>query len=105
MKWIISYKTLGFSSDSVVKNLPANAGDVRDTGLIPRSGRSPRVGNGNTLQYYLPGRFHGQRSLMGYSPWDHKESGTTEQLSIRAHVTGDKSSPLLISYFIASGYS
>ena len=42
---------------------------------------------------------------MGYSPWDHKESGTTEQLSIRAHVTGDKSSPLLISYFIASGYS
>ena len=89
----------------MVKNLPANAGDVRDTGLIPRSGRSPRVGNGNTLQYYLPGRFHGQRSLMGYSPWDHKESGTTEQLSIRAHVTGDKSSPLLISYFIASGYS
>ena len=29
----------------------------------------------------LPGEFHGQRSLEGYSPWGHKKSGTTEQLS------------------------
>ena len=35
----------------VVKNLPANAGDVRDVGSIPRLGRSPGVGNGNPLQY------------------------------------------------------
>ena len=37
----------------VVKNLPANAGDIRDMGLIPGSvlGRSPGVGNGNLLQY------------------------------------------------------
>ena len=35
----------------MVKNLPANAGDAEDTGLIPGSGRSPRVGNGNPLQY------------------------------------------------------
>ena len=35
----------------VVKNLPANAGDDRDVGLIPGLGRSPRVGNGNPLQY------------------------------------------------------
>ena len=35
----------------VVKNLPANAGDVRDGGLIPGSGRSPGEGNGNLLQY------------------------------------------------------
>ena len=34
----------------VVKNLPANAGDVRDLGLIPESGRSPGKGNGNPLQ-------------------------------------------------------
>ena len=27
---------------------------------------------------FLPGEFHGQRSLVGYSPWGHKESGTTE---------------------------
>ena len=30
----------------------------------------------------LPGEFHGQRSLAGYSPWDHKESDTTEQLTV-----------------------
>ena len=35
----------------VVKNLPANAGDVRDSGLIPGLGSSPGEGNGNPLQY------------------------------------------------------
>ena len=35
----------------VVKNLPANAGDVRDVGSIPGLGRSPGVGSGNPLQY------------------------------------------------------
>ena len=35
----------------VVKNLPANAGDTEDLGLIPGSGRSPRGGNDNPLQY------------------------------------------------------
>ena len=32
---------------------------------------------------FLPGKFHGQRSLVGYRPWGRKESNTTEQLSIR----------------------
>ena len=35
----------------VVKNLPANAGDVKGAGLTPGSGRSPREGNGYPLQY------------------------------------------------------
>ena len=35
----------------MVKNLPANAGDVRDAGLIPGLGRSPGAGHGNPLQY------------------------------------------------------
>ena len=35
----------------VVKNLPANAGDIRDAGLIPGSGRSPGGGHGSPLQY------------------------------------------------------
>ena len=35
----------------VVKNLPAKAGDLRDAGSIPGSGRSPREGHGNPLQY------------------------------------------------------
>ena len=35
----------------VAKNLPASAGDARDTGSIPGSGRSSAVGHGNSLQY------------------------------------------------------
>ena len=35
----------------MVKNLPANAGDARDAGLTPESGKSPRGGNGIPLQY------------------------------------------------------
>ena len=42
---------MGFPGGSVVKNPPANAGYARDTSSIPGSGRSPGVGNGNTLQY------------------------------------------------------
>ena len=40
-----------FPGGSAVKNLPANAGDTEDAALIPGSGRSPRGGNGNPLQY------------------------------------------------------
>ena len=39
-----------FPGGSVIKNLPANAGD-EDVGLTPESGRSPGVGNSNPLQY------------------------------------------------------
>ena len=41
----------GLPGGSVEKNLPANAGDAGDTGLISGSGRSPGGGNGNPLQY------------------------------------------------------
>ena len=42
---------VGFPGGSVVKNLPTNAGDSGDMGLIPESRRSPAEGNGNPLQY------------------------------------------------------
>ena len=58
----------------VVKNPPANAGDAKGADSIPGSGRSPGVGNGNPLQYFLPGKFHGQRDLAGYSSWGHRVS-------------------------------
>ena len=38
-------------ASQVVKNPPANAGDTRDMGSIPESGRSPGIGSGNLLQY------------------------------------------------------
>jgi len=41
----------GFPSGAVTKNLPANAGDARDRGLIPELGRPPGEGNGNLLRY------------------------------------------------------
>ena len=62
----------------LIKNPPANAGDIRDTGSIPRLGRSPREGHGNPLQYSCLENTHGQRSLTGYNPQGHKELDTTE---------------------------
>ena len=64
----------------VVKNAPANAGDIRDVGSIPGLGRSPGEGNGYPLPVFLPGEFNEQRSLVGYSPWGRRESDMTEGL-------------------------
>ena len=60
------------------KEFSCNVGDL---GSIPGSGRSPAEGNGNNIPVFLPGEFHGQRSLMGYIPWDHEELNMTEQLT------------------------
>ena len=68
---------MGFPVSSVLKNLPASAGDAGGPGLIPGSGRSLGEANGNPL-IVLPGKSHGQRSLLGYSPYGHKELGTNE---------------------------
>ena len=56
----------------MVKILSVSAGDE---GSIPGLGRSSGVGNGNPLQYSQPWKFHGQRSLAGYSPWGHRRDG------------------------------
>ena len=57
------------------KESACNAGDKRDVGSIPGSGRSPGVGN--TAPVFLPRKFHGQRSLVSYSPRGHRESDMT----------------------------
>ena len=69
--------------DSVVKNLPTNAGDA---GLIPESRRSPGAGNGNPLQFSYQDNPYGQRSQGGYSLRGHKESDTTERTCTHAVV-------------------
>ena len=51
-----------------VKNWPANAGDARNADLIHGSGISPGVRNDKPTLELLPGKFHGQKSLAGYSP-------------------------------------
>ena len=52
----------------MVKNLPANAGDIRDTSLIPgKIGKIPWRREWQSSPVFLPGESHGQRSLVGYS--------------------------------------
>ena len=54
---------------------------VGNKSSIPGSGRSPEE-EWQLTPVFLPGEFHGQRSLAAYSPWDHKELETTERLSL-----------------------
>ena len=65
----------------MVKNLPANAEDARDTKYV---GRIPWNRKWQPTPALLPGKFHGQRSLAGYRAWSCKELDTTEQLSTHA---------------------
>ena len=67
----------------MVKNPPANAGDARDAGSIPGSGRSPGGGNGKPTPVFFENS-HGQRSLVGYSSWRLKESDVTEHAGTAA---------------------
>ena len=63
---------MGFPGGSDGKESAFNAGDP---GSIPGMGRSRG-------KVFLPGESHGQRSLVVYSPWGHKESDTTEPLTL-----------------------
>ena len=74
--WFTSYLGLPYSSNS--KESACNAGDLQVSWvrkiLWRREWQSTPV--------FLPGESHGQGSLVGYSPWDSKESDTTEQLTL-----------------------
>ena len=74
--WLPTYISVG-------KETACNAGDP---GLIPGLGRSPGEENGNPLQCSCLGNV--TDSLMGYSPWGHKEPDTTERLH-SLHVRGN----------------
>ena len=66
---------MDFPGGSVVKNPAANAGDM---GLIPRLGRFLEKKMATHSSILQPGKLHGQRSLVGYSLWAHKELDMTE---------------------------
>ena len=55
---------------------------AEDLGLISGSGRSPGEGNGNPLKYSCLENSMDRGSWKGYSPWGHKESQTTEQITL-----------------------
>ena len=62
----------------MVKNLPA----VRETQYNPWVRKIPWRRKWQTTPVFLPGEFHRQKSLTGYSPWGCKELGTTERLTL-----------------------
>ena len=70
----------GFLGGSVVKNLPADAGN---TGLTPGLGKSPEVENGNLLQYPCPG------NPMDRRPWWARVYGVAKSWTHRAHTHAD----------------
>jgi len=53
----------------VVKNLPINAGNIKLHAFDPWVGKIPWRRKWQTTPEFLPGKSHGQRSLVGYSPW------------------------------------
>ena len=69
---------MGFPDGSNSKESACNA---RDPGSDPRLGRYPGEGKISTL-IFLPGEFHGQRSLTDYSAWDWKELDMTKWLTL-----------------------
>ena len=68
---------MGFPGGSVGTESACNVGDL---GSVPGLGRSPGRGHGNPLQYSCLENPHGQRSLVSYSPWGHKEQDTAPAL-------------------------
>ena len=74
LKMLLFHFFMSFPGGSDSKESACNAGDL---GSVPGSGKSPGEGNGNLLQY-LPGKYYGQRSLVGYSPWGCKKLDMTE---------------------------
>ena len=75
----------GFPGDSVIKNPPANARDAGDTGLTAGSGRCPWKRKRQSTPVFLLEKSYGQRSLVGYSLWGCKGSGTTEHTHTHTH--------------------
>ena len=61
----------------MVKNLPA----MQETRFHPWVGKIPWRREWQPTPVFLPGEPHGQRSLVGFRPWDRKESDTTERLT------------------------
>ena len=87
---------------SVVKNPPANVGDTGNLSWIPWVMKIPWRKKWQPTPVFLPGKSHGERSMVGYSPWGHKESNTTQQLSTYTHPLNEASflfmSVILMTY-------
>ena len=85
LPWFISGSgTRQWENIPIVRRPPFIVQISQSQAVCPGPGRSPGEGNGHS-PVFLPGKFHGQRSLAGYSPWGHKESDMTEWLYTHTH--------------------
>ena len=74
---------LQYSWASLVAQLVKNSPAMRERPWFdPWIGKIPWRWKWQLRPVFLPGKFRGQRSLVGYSPWSHKESDTTERLTL-----------------------
>ena len=73
---------ISYLGDEVLKNLPANTGDVGDPGSNPWVRKIAWNRKWQPIPVFLPGKFHEQRRPAGYSPWGHEELDTTEHMSV-----------------------
>ena len=72
---------LGSKGAALAAQIKESACSAGDLGSIPGLGRSPWRREWLPTSVFLPGKVHGQRSLVYYSPWGHKESDITEWLT------------------------
>ena len=73
-----------YMGTSLVAQMVESTCNIIGTGEVPESGRS-WWRQWQPTPVFLSGESHGQRSLVGYSPWSHKKMDTTERLSMHMH--------------------
>ena len=73
-----SYSGLGFSGGASGKEPTSQCRRHKRQGFDPWVGKIPWRRKWQPTPVFLPGESHGQRSMSGHSPWDHKESGKTD---------------------------
>ena len=101
MKEIIKQITYVFWASlvaQIVNNLPA----MQKIWIQSLGWDNPLEKGMVTPPVFLPGEFHGQRSLAGYSPWGHKELDTTKQLTL-THTSSTLKPSIQKTKFLASG--
>ena len=88
----------------MVKSLPANAGDTNRCGFDPWVRKIPWRRKWQPTPVFLSGKSHGQRNLVGYSPWGCKESDMTEHKRRNRNIAAVKSLPALEGYWETKFY-
>ena len=68
LAFVIKSLFKGFPGGSVARKSACNAADIGDVGLIPGLGKIPWRREWQSTPVFLPGKIHGQMSLVGYSP-------------------------------------